>query len=257
MEAGLRTPLLDMFRRGEVVTEVRLLAARGVLAPRAHEQLALLALLVSDPEPDVCRAAEETIALIPREPLKAFLARSDVPDAVREFFAARGVQPAAIPAPEIDVPLIETEPAGSVEAPEAAKQSTIQRLTVMTIVDRMQVAMKGTREERAVLIRDPNKLVSVSVLSSPKVSEAEIEAFAKMANVSEEVLRIIGTTRAWIKNYGVVSALTRNPKTPLAVSLNLAQRLNDRDLKLLALDRNIQEPLKLAVRKRISSGDRR
>ena len=41
------------------------------------------------------------------------------------------------------------------------------------------------------------------------------------------------------------------------MSLNLAQRLNDRDLKLLALDRNIQEPLKLAVRKRISSGDLR
>jgi hypothetical protein len=252
MEAGLRTPLLDCFRRGEVAAEVRL------LAPRAHEQMALLVLLVDDPEPEVRRAAEATIALISPEPLGAFLGRSDVPDALREFFAARGVRPSAVPAPEVDAPLIETEPAaGLVDDPEASKESTLQRLASMNIVARMQAAMKGTREERAVLIRDPNKLISVAVLSSPKLAETEVEAFAKMANVSEEVLRIIGSTRAWIKNYGVVSALTRNPKTPLAVSLNLVQRLNDRDLKLLAFDRNMQEPLKLAVRKRISSGDRR
>ena len=60
--------------------------------------------------------------------------------------------------------------------------------------------------------------------------------------------------RAWIKNYGVVAALTKNPKTPLSVSLNLVQRLNDRDLKMISLDRNLQEPLKLAVRKRLVSG---
>jgi hypothetical protein len=117
--------------------------------------------------------------------------------------------------------------------------------------------MTGTREERAILIRDPNKLVSVSVLSSPKLTEAEVESFAKMANLSEEVLRLIGMNRAWTKNYGVVSALAKNPKTPISVSLNLVQRLNDRDLKTVSLDRNLQEPLKLAVRKRLVSPDKR
>jgi hypothetical protein len=258
MEAGIRTPLLDCFRRGEVAPEVRLLAARGALAPRAHEQIALLVLLVDDPEPEIRRAAEATIGLIPLDPLAAFLARSDVPDSVREFFAARGVQPSASAAPEVDAPLIETDAAAaSVEDPDDSKQGTQQRLALMNVVERMQQAMKGNREARAILIRDPNKLVSVSVLSSPKLTETEIEAFAKMANVSEEVLRIIGTTRAWIKNYGVVSALARNPKTPLAISLSVAQRLNEKDLKLLALDRNIQEPLKLAARKRLTSPDRR
>ena len=117
----------------------------------------------------------------------------------------------------------------------------------------MKAAMKGSKEERAILIRDPNKLVSASVLSSPKLSEAEVESFAKMANVSEEVLRIIGINRAWIKNYGVISALAKNPKTPLSVSLHFVQRLNERDLKMISLDRNLQEPLKLAVRKRLTA----
>jgi hypothetical protein len=73
-----------------------------------------------------------------------------------------------------------------------------------------------------------------------------------MATVSEEVLRIIGTNRAWTKNYGVIAALTKNPKTPLGISLNMVMRLNDRDLKTIAMDRNLQEPLKLAVKKRLT-----
>ena len=45
---------------------------------------------------------------------------------------------------------------------------------------------------------------AAAVLSSPKVSEAEIESFAKMATVSEDVLRTIGMNRSWLKNYSVV-----------------------------------------------------
>jgi hypothetical protein len=82
-----------------------------------------------------------------------------------------------------------------------------------------------------------------------------VENFAKLANVSEEVLRTIGMNRGWTKNYSVIAALTKNPKTPLGVSLRFVQRLTDRDLKMIALDRNLQEPLKLAVRKRISEAN--
>ena len=96
--------------------------------------------------------------------------------------------------------------------------------------------------------------MSAAVLSSPKLTDSEVENFAKLANVSEEVLRTIGMNRGWTKNYGVIAALTRNPKTPLAVSMRFVQRLSDRDLKMIVLDRNLQEPLKLMVRKRITEG---
>lgn len=254
MDIGLHTPLLDCFRRGEVGPDLRMLAARGTLAPRAHEQMALLALLVDDADAGVRAAAEQTIALIPRAAMEGYLARPDVSEGLLAFFAARGIRPAATATADVEAPLVETGAAEPAEEAGAERESPVQRLAAMSVVGRMQAAMKGTREERAILIRDPNKLVSVAVLSSPKVTETEIAGFAKMANVSEEVLRIIGTTRAWIKNYGVVSSLCRNPKTPIGISLNLAGRLSDRDLKALALDRNLQEPLKLAIRKRLTSG---
>ncbi len=106
---------------------------------------------------------------------------------------------------------------------------------------------------RSILIRDPNKMIAASVLSSPKLSESEVESYARMANVSEDVLRIIGQNRAWMKNYGVMLGLTKNPKTPLGMSMNLMSRLNDRDLGQLSVDRNVPEALRIAARKKIQS----
>lgn len=256
-----RSPLLDMFRRGEVPREIKMLAARGTLAPGTHQQLMLLVELVSDADTEIRQAAEQTINAIPRGPLESFLALSDTPPAMREFFAARGVAASSAIPVDGDESVVDTsaeaEPPAEfndAEASEVARQGVVQRLAALKISERVKVAMTGSREERVVLIRDPNKLVSAAVLSSPKLTGSEVENFAKMGNLSDEVLRIIGTTRRWVKNYGVVSGLTRNPKTPIAVALNLVQRLNERDLKAITLDRNIQEPLKVAARKLLKPG---
>ena len=93
MDAGPNTPLVEFFRRGDVPRDVRLLAARGALAPRAHEQLGLLMLLVNDPDAEIAAAAEQTLESILPETLAAFLARSDVSTELRHFFAERGIQP--------------------------------------------------------------------------------------------------------------------------------------------------------------------
>src|SRR5262245_14648528 len=110
MEAGLRTPLLDFFRRGEVARDIRLLAAQGALAPRAHEQIGLLMMLVDDPDPAIAQAAESTLQAIPADALTAFLARPDVSTEMRNFFAQRGIEPAALPAPAADTPFLDTSP---------------------------------------------------------------------------------------------------------------------------------------------------
>lgn len=254
IDPGIRSPLVDMFRHGDADVEIRLHAARGALAPRAHEQLALLMVLSGDPDERVRQAAAETIDRIPPPTLAAFIARADVPAAMREYFSSREhwtAPPAGAVDP--DAPLIETEagaPGADVLAEAGAgEDETKKLLSLMTVLERMKLAMRGTREQRAALVRDPNKLVATAVLSSPKVSESEIEAFAKMTTVSEEVLRIIGTNRVWTRNYGVVLGLARNPKTPTGIALQFVQRLNERDMKQISSDRNVPEPVRLAVRK--------
>ncbi len=247
MESGYRSPLVDFFRRGEVARDVRLQAAQGVFAPRAHEQLALLIMLVDDPDPVIAASAHATLDAVPADALVRFLARGDVPDEMRAFFAARGIEVAGPACENADEPLLELDDPGDAGPEEAGEDPKV--LSTLPIIRRMKLAMKGTREQRAQLIRDSNKLVAAAVLSSPKLTEPEIEAFARMANVSEDVLRVIASNRSWIKSYAVVFGLTRNPKTPPAISMKLLSRLNERDMKMLSIDRNVPEAVRLAARK--------
>ena len=237
------------------------MAARAIAAPRAHEQMALLVLLASDADREIADAARATLDRIPAPALRGYLGLGDVAPDVRSFFATRpivAVEPAAVP---VDEPLIQD--ASDADAVEGASETSgqsgnevqetlLQKLQRMTFTERVKAAMRGTREMRAILIRDPNKVVSTAVLSSPKVSEAEVESFAKMATVSEDVLRTIAMNRAWLKNYGVVLALTKNSKTPLAISLNLLNRLTERDTTAISTDRNVPDPLRIAARRKIA-----
>jgi hypothetical protein len=253
VEVGLRTPLLDFFRRGEVPREVKLLAAEGAVAPRPLEQLGLLMLLSIDPDREVQAMAERTLRVLPEAQVAGLIARADTPTELREFFVARGILPAAAPWTDGDAPLIDTDVTDDADTnatPEEAS-AVAKRLGDMTVPEKVKCAMKGTREMRAVLIRDPNRMVASAVLSCPKVTEQEVETFARMANVSDDILRTIGSTRGWMKNYNIMLGLTKNPKTPLAMSLTLLHRLNDRDLRGVSIDRNVPEPLRLAARRKV------
>src|SRR5207247_40084 len=145
------TPILDFFKRGEVARDVRLLAAQGMLAPRANEQLEILVLLLDDPDAEVRETAGQTLGRIPREVLEAFLGRSDVPIGLREFFGDRGVFPAQIPqitVPE-DEPLIDAASADSLEpADEAgeARETGSQTLAQTGFSDRRSAWLRSTWE---------------------------------------------------------------------------------------------------------------
>ena len=252
------TPLLEFFKRGEVERDVRLEAAQGALTTRAYEQIAILALLVEDPDREIRDAAEETLSRIPRETLAAFLGRSDTPLDLREFFGDRGIFPDEIAPVVVDAeaPLVTPTVEEDFGKEDEDRETATQKLAKMGFSDRLKAAVRGSREMRALLIRDPNKMIAAAVLSSPKLSEPEVEAFARMASISEEVLRVIGGNRAWTKNYNVVLGLTKNPKTPLAMTLNFMPRLSSRDLQMLSVDRNVPEPLRVAARKRVVANTR-
>jgi hypothetical protein len=134
---------------------------------------------------------------------------------------------------------------------EEERLSTIQKIARMTVAERVQTALKGKREERIILIRDANRIVSSAVLESPKLTDSEVEAIAIMKNVSEEVLRLLGTKREFIKNYTVAHSLVKNPRAPIGTSLTLLNRILTNDLRGLARNKNIPEVLRKAAQRQL------
>jgi hypothetical protein len=129
--------------------------------------------------------------------------------------------------------------------PDPVKRETLlQRLSKMNVVERIRLAFRGNREERMALIRDPNKIVQRSVMQSPRITDQDVEAFSAMTTVSGEVFRAMALSRAFMKNYVIVRNLTKNPKVPLDISLHLLSRLTAPDLKQLCANKNIPDTLR-------------
>jgi hypothetical protein len=136
------------------------------------------------------------------------------------------------------------EVAAAIEPDPVKRQTLAQKVAHMNVVQRLTLALKGGREERMMLIRDPNRLVQRCVLQSPRLTDLEVESFAAMTNLSEEVFRTIHLTRNFMKNYTIVKNLITNPKTPLDISLHLLPRLNATDLRVLTTNKNVPETLR-------------
>jgi hypothetical protein len=141
------------------------------------------------------------------------------------------------------------EAAAAAEPDAARRQTLLQRLAKMTVAQRVQFAIKGGSEARRTLIRDTNKVVQRAVLQSPRLTDQEVEAFASMSSLTDEILRLIANNRNFRKNYTVVRNLMNNPKTPLDVTLHMLPMLNALDLKRLTTNKNIPETLRTTAMK--------
>lgn len=136
------------------------------------------------------------------------------------------------------------------EAASRERISALQKIARLGVSQRIQLAMKGSKEERFILVRDGSKLVSQAVLQSPKVTDVEVETFASMKNVQEGVLREIARNHKFIKNYGVIRNLVSNPRCPLDLSLGLMNHLMVNDLKSLSTNKNVADTLRKLALKR-------
>lgn len=135
-------------------------------------------------------------------------------------------------------------------SPDASKRvNTVQKINALDVKGRIQLALKGNKEERSILIRDGTKVVALAVLEAPKLSDGEVEKFASQKNVLEAVLRQIPLKRRFMKNYIVVRNLVANPRTPLDLALGLMKNLLVADLKNLSSNKEVSDTIrKLAMK---------
>jgi hypothetical protein len=131
----------------------------------------------------------------------------------------------------------------------ALRENALQKISHLDVKGRIQLALKGNKEERSLLIRDGTKVVALAVLEAPKLSDGEVEKFASQKNVLESVLRQIPLKRRFMKNYKVVRNLVANPRTPLDLGLGLMKHLLSADLKNISANKDVSETVrKLALK---------
>jgi hypothetical protein len=135
------------------------------------------------------------------------------------------------------------------ELSEGEYESLYHRILEMGVAEKIKLAFLGSREARDILVRDPNRLVAVAVVKSPKIQESEIEAISKSKHVCEEVLRQIASSKEWIKSYSIKVNLTSNSKTPLPIAMKFLPHLREPDLRRLAKSKNVSSVLSTQARR--------
>jgi hypothetical protein len=119
----------------------------------------------------------------------------------------------------------------------------------MSIIERVKLARLGNVDARAVLVRDRNKLVAAAAIRNPKLTENEIETFARARNLCDEVMRIVAHNRQWTRAYPVKIALTMNPKCPPQAAVKFLNYLTDRDLGVIMRSRDVPGAISAQARR--------
>jgi hypothetical protein len=174
------------------------------------------------------------------EILNMLIEHPDTPGEVRKFISETM---------QLPVPQKKVEPKAREREPEARRESLTSKIQKLPISARIQLALKGGREIRGILARDPNKEVMLSVLDNGKITDSEIELLAKSRSVLEEALRRISKNREWMKSYAVVLALVNNPKTPPGISVTHVSDLRTKDLIALERNKGVAEAVRGAAKK--------
>lgn len=276
--------MIDSIREGKAPPAIRSKGAQGTLPVGAVEKLEILVLLAQDPDSNISTMAAQALRKVGPDEVKAALLAPSTPLPVRESIANMAAEREDIRLvlqttplfPSGGIPALETDSgAESGQSPPAAqqasgedpkdnlptasedeRQSVFQKISLMSTGERIQLALRGNKEERGILIRDANKLVSRSVLGSPKITEQEIETFSAMKNVGEEILRLIARNRRYAKRYSIVRNLVTNPRTPLEISMGMLNRLLPQHVRFLSMNKNIPEALRKSAIKIVKEKDK-
>ncbi|NJD56551.1 MAG: hypothetical protein FIA94_09135 [Nitrospirae bacterium] len=177
------------------------------------------------------------------EILRLLYEHPDTPEDVRNSLT----EALHVPAPS------STQVAKTERPREVRAQNILQKIQTLTVSERVQLAMKGGREVRGILIKDTNKEVMLSVLDNQKITDTEIEMIARNRSISDEALRRIAKNREWLKTYAIVLALVTNPKTPPGISVGLVGDLKTKDLIILERNKNVPEVIRSAAKRLLSS----
>jgi len=118
------------------------------------------------------------------------------------------------------------------------------KIRAMSVKNKMILAPKAHKNERAILIRDGNSSVIRMIIRNPRIEDSEIVRIARNVSTPADVLEKIGKNRKWIQNQEVRLSIVRNPRTPTSLALRQIPFLPPKDISALAKSQHVKDSIK-------------
>jgi hypothetical protein len=250
-------PLPEPF--AEIVLRVETSAGTGVELPgRVLQILPGHGIAVSF---DDLAAAKRALAPLLAEPADSGAAGEEATfvfwGRVERKASLRPAVVASAPAPLVSVDAAASSPAASTEAEPAFELDATAKLEAeiagMNTNQRMQLAMRGDRLARTLLLKDLNKNLQSFILQNPRISLDEVRSLAANRQVIPDVLNTIAANKDWGNNAAIVLALIRNPKTPASTAVRLIEKVPVAEVRRLAKANDVPRAITAAARKRLDA----
>jgi len=231
--------LLAELERGTLSPAIRLLMAKGFQPRGEATPITVLLRLAEDEDEDetVHQAALAGIDRLPLQIRQAMAADTDSPPVIRHHLAGKPAE----------MQLSDEEPSPAEESPRVLRR----RIRDLSPAERLFLARRGTRNERLIMMRHPNRRLAMTAFGSSRTTEGDVEAIARATSANVDVLIAIARHERYSHNYAVVAALVFNPKTPTPEAVRLVPRLRVMDLRMACHNPDIAAPVRAAIRKRI------
>jgi hypothetical protein len=178
------------------------------------------------------------------EILRLLLENTDISDDVRTLISNTVHLPAVLQQPEVRKVK---------KTPEMRSVTLLQKIQRLSFGEKRLLALRGGREVRSILIKDPSREIVLTVLENPKITETEIELLAKSRSVPDEIMRKIVKKREWMKSYAIVLAVVSNPKTPAGNAVSLLTEVKTKDLTVLMKSKNVSDAVRTASKRLVQA----
>jgi len=122
------------------------------------------------------------------------------------------------------------------------------RLPELALGEKMSIARRAGAGVLSQLRHDPSPRVVSALLDNPRMTEGLLAPLVHSARTPPPVLELIAADPRWGVRYPLRLALARNPGTPIETAWRILGTLRKMDLKPLAADPRLPEPVRRRAR---------
>jgi len=130
---------------------------------------------------------------------------------------------------------------------DVSVNSPLFKIRNMNPNERFRLAIKASRTERQILLRDSSPQVLLGLLAHPRIENKEVLELVKSTHATGAMMERVAGNRKWMSNQEIQLAIVKSPKTAPPLAIKLLETSRIQDLRMLAKSGNVREQVRRAA----------